>query len=330
MKKIKYRKKKSSHGYRLPETELIGLDPILDLLILALWTAYILGEKTVSLLLLAPPESGKTELMKKLRKNNGVHVLRRFTACGFIKDLLSGKMPLLFKSAKILGHILTYEFVNAFTYKASSVNSTIELINAYTEDGLSNESSYWIEGDALDDFENLKGGVIAGINPFGFFTSQKTRNVKANLYKGGLISRFLVASYTISEAMKSKIFDSITHGEYRTDRNFRDLIIENFPKKRVHVILPKRYAQEIRELASEIAEEYSQDLKTHALKGFRLTKSLISFVKTSALRDGRRVVNERDVERIKYLSNWMNLKMNKLKMSYPFTQMRARNELHRR
>lgn len=254
----RYSRKKPSPGYKLPETELIGLVPILDLLILVLWTAYILGEKTVSLLLLAPPELGKTELMKKFRKNRGVHVLRRFTACGFIKDLLSGRMPLLFKSAKILGHILTYEFVNAFTYKASSVNSTIELINAYTEDGLSNESSYWIEGDALDDFENLKGGVIAGINPFGFFTSQKTRNVKANLYKGGLISRFLVASYTISEAIKSKIFDSITQGEYRTDRNFRDLIIENFPKKRVHVILPRRYAQEIRELASEIAEEYAR------------------------------------------------------------------------
>ena len=74
---------------------------------------------------------------------------------------------------------------------------------------------HWIERDALDDFENLKGGIIAGINPFGFFT--ENRKVKANLYKGGLISRFLVASYSISNEMKSKIFDSITRGEYRTD-----------------------------------------------------------------------------------------------------------------
>lgn len=319
VKEKNYRKKKRSKKYDLPETELVGLEAILDLLILVLWTVYIKREKIVSLLILAPPESGKTELMKKFRKNNGVHVLRRFTACGFIKDLLAGKLRVLFSSSKILGYILTYELVNIFTYKPNSVDSTIELLNAYCEEGLSNESSYWIGGDELDAFENLKGGIIAGINPFGFFTSQETGRVRANLYKGGWISRLLVASFSNSEKMNIEIFDSITRGEYRTDRNFRNLIVENFPKKRVHVNLPEIYAQEIRELASELADEYSQDLRTHALKGFRLQKSLISLVKASALRDGRRRVFKRDVDRIKYLSQWLNLKMNKLKTHYPFS-----------
>ena len=299
-------------------TELEGLEVILDLIILVLWTSYIVGEKIVSILVLAPPESGKTELMKKIRYNIGVHVLRRFTACGFIKDLLAGRMSMRFKGAKILGHLLTYEFANTFTYKADSVNSTIELLNAFTEEGIANESSYWIEGDALEEFLDLKGGIIAGINPFGFFTSEKTRNVKANFYKGGCISRIPVASYRPSEELKKRIFDSITRGDYRPEKKFREKIIENFPKKRVYIALPKKYAARIRDLAVEVAEEYSKDLKDHALTGFRLQKILISLAKASALRDGRRIVNRRDVDRITYLSQWLNLKMNPLKPDYPF------------
>jgi len=316
--KKKFRKKKQPSGYKVPETELKGLKAILDLIILALWTSYILGEKIVSLLILAPPESGKTALMKKFRNNRGIHVLRRFTACGFIKDLLAGRMVLLFKKSKILGHILNYEFANTFTYKSDSVNSTIEMLNAFTEEGLANESSYWIEGDALEDFLDLKGGIIAATNPFGFFTSEKTRNVKATLYKGGCITRIPVASFTTTNEQKKRVFDSITRGDYRPDKKFKDEIIENFPKKRHQVKLPKKYAKKIRDLTVKVAEEYSKDLKDHTLTGFRLQKILIALVKASALRDGRKIVNSHDVDRITYLSHWLNLKMNPLKDDYPF------------
>jgi len=95
--KKKYQKKKSSPGYKIPMTELKGLEAVLDLIILAMWTPYVLGEKIVSLMILAPPESGKTEAMKKIRFNKGIYILRRFTACGFIKDLLANKIPILFK-----------------------------------------------------------------------------------------------------------------------------------------------------------------------------------------------------------------------------------------
>jgi hypothetical protein len=317
MKRKKYRKKKPSPGYRIPKTELVGLEPIFDLIALALWTAYILWEKPVSLVLLARNEFGKTEALKKIRKNKGVYARRRFTAFGLIKDLLSGKIRLLFKKEKILGHILTYELANIFSFKANTVDSTLQLLNAYCEEGLSNESAFWIKGNELDDYEGLKGGIILGANPFGFLTA-KTKRVKANLYKGGWISRLLVASYSLSEKMKARIFDSIQKEEHRLDKKFVDSIIEDFPKKRVHVILPARYSQEIRELAEEKAQEISEDLDDHAIIGFRLQKTLMTLVKASALRDGRCVVNQRDVERIKYLSQWFNLKMKNLKDKYPF------------
>lgn len=300
----------------MEKTELEGMEPIQDLLELTLNSAYVRGERTVSLLVVAEPESGKTELMKKYRKNNGVHIRRRFTAYGILTDLIQGKIHTLFNKPKILGHILVYDYSSIFAYKPNTVDSTIEFLDALTEEGLSLESSYWIKGDELKKFEGLKGGLIAGINTFGFFTS--TGKVKANLYKGGWFSRNVVVSFGMSAQLISKVFDSIRKGNYRYDRNFVSRIALKLPRKRIEVNLPKGLSEEIEELAREIAEEYSEDLKPHRLKGFRLHKSLISLVKASALRDGVRKVEEEDVERIRYLSNWMNLKMRKLKLKYPF------------
>jgi hypothetical protein len=181
---------------------------------------------------------------------------------------------------------------------------------------LSAESSYWIKGDELKEFDGLKGGVIAGINTFGFFTA--SMRVKANLYKGGWFSRNIVVSYGMSETLVSKVFDSIRKGKYRLDKNYVSEIGLRFPKKRTEVELHADLSEQIRDLARNVAEEYSEDLKPHKLRGFRLHKSLISLVKASALRDGRTRVNQEDVERIQCLSNWMNLKMRHLKIGYPF------------
>lgn len=67
---------------KLRKTELIGIQPIQDLVELTLWTAYIKYERVCSLLIVANPESGKTELLKKYRKNNGIHLTKRFSAYG--------------------------------------------------------------------------------------------------------------------------------------------------------------------------------------------------------------------------------------------------------
>ncbi|MDT8782290.1 MAG: hypothetical protein IAX22_06550 [Candidatus Bathyarchaeota archaeon] len=305
-------------NYILKETELLGMEIIQDLIELSLWSTYVKGERIVSLMIVAEPESAKTELMKKYSNNKGTITRRRFTSFGIIKDLLNKKSTLLFTSPKILGHIFVYDYATVFTFKANIVDNTIEFLDALTEEGLSAESAYWIEGEELKPYENLKGGVIAGINTFGFFTS--SGKVKSNLYKGGWFSRNIVVSYGVSEVIVTKIFDSITKGKYRYDQDLVKKITIKFPQKRTNVAIPDEYAKQIETLAREIAEEYSNDLKPHKLKGFRLHKSLISLVKASALRNGGKEVSEEDVERIKYLSNWMNLQLRHLKSEYPFNK----------
>jgi hypothetical protein len=309
--------------YELEKTELLGTEPIQDLIDLTIHTPYVKYERTNSLLLVSETEAGKTELIKKFRLNDGVHARRRFTAYGIIQDLLNEQIVPLFKSPKILGHILIYDYSNIFAYKQSTVDSTIEFLDAFTEDGLSAESSYWIKGSELEPFEGLKGGIIAGINTFGFFTSG--RKVRANLYKGGWFSRNIVTTYDISETLLTKIFDSIRRGEYRANRGFVKYIILQLPMERIDIGLPDEYAEQIADLARDLAEDYTRDLTPYKLKGIRLGKSLISLAKASALRENRSYVNADDVDRIRYLSQWMNLKLNNLKMNdYPFPVRQSR------
>lgn len=303
-------------AYELERTELLGTEPIQDLIDLAIHTAYVKYERIDSLLLVSETEAGKTELIKKFRKNKGVHPRRRFTAYGIINDIIDGHIKVLFNSPKILGHILVYDYSNVFSYKANTVDSTIEFLDALTEEGLAPESSYWIKGSELEQYEGLKGGIIAGINTFGFFTSG--RKVRSNLYKGGWFSRNLVTTYDISETLLTKIFDSVAKGKYREDREFVDYIILRLPMDRIDIQLPEKYAEKIGDMARELSEEYTKDLKPYRLKGIRLNKSLVSLAKASALREHRHSVNDNDYERIKYLSQYMNLKMNNLKMDYPF------------
>jgi len=300
----------------IKRTELIGLEPIQDLVELTLWTAYVKNEKPVSLMILAEPESGKTELLKKYRKNNGVYSVKRFSAYGIQKDLIEGKLNLLFDNPKILGHIMIYDFSAIWTFKPSSIDNTIAFLDALTEEGLSPESDYAFEYEALKPFDGVRGGIIAAINTQGFFTP-KHKQIRTNLLKGGFFSRMVLVSFGTSETLLQKIFESVEKGKYRPCKDYVSLIPLHFPRKRIDVEIPRKYAEDIHEIVEDIKEEIHEDLRVK-LKGIRLFKSLLTLAKASALREGRKTVNEKDVERIRYLSHWMNLKMRNLKRKYPF------------
>jgi hypothetical protein len=100
-------KKKEEEILKLKKTELIGIEPIQDIVELTMWTLYVKNEKPTSLMILAEPESGKTELIKKHRNNNGVYAVKRLTGYGIQNDLINGKIKLLFNNPKILGTYLS-------------------------------------------------------------------------------------------------------------------------------------------------------------------------------------------------------------------------------
>lgn len=300
----------------LKKTELIGLQPIQDPVELTLWTSYVRYEKPTSVMILAEPESGKTELIKKYRKNDGVYAVKRLTGFGIQNDLINGKINLRFNNPKILGHILIYDFSAIWSFKPSSIDNTIAFLDAFTEEGLSPESNYAFDYESLKPFEGVRGGIIAAINTIGFY-SPKHRQIKANLLKGGFFSRMLTVSFGTSEQLLAKIFDSVKEGKYRKDKDYVSLIPLHFPNKRIAVEISKQQTDDLHEIVDDIRSEIREDLKID-LKGIRLLKTLITLTKASALRDGRTIVNAEDIERINFLSHWMNMKMNNLKRKYSF------------
>jgi len=249
-KERKYRKKKRSKKYNLPETELIGMEAPQDAIELNFYTLHVKGEKPGKLVLIGDPESGKTVLMMKYRNNKGVIVRRRLTAYGITRELVKKELSLLYRNPMLLGTLMIYDFYNTLTFKANTVEATIEFLSALLEEGLSLESAYWIAGEDLEPYVGLKGGLIAGINTFGLFTT--SGKVKRQLFSGGWLSRTIPFSYSISETMNSKISDSISRNEYRSDRNFVDSIQLKFPKERIDIKLPRRFSVEIKNILVHI------------------------------------------------------------------------------
>jgi hypothetical protein len=303
----------------LRKTELIGIEPIQDLIELTLYTAYVKDERIVSLMIVAKPESGKTELGKKYRKNNGVIGLRRFSAYGVQKALIEGKFKPLFPISKILGHLLIYDFNYIFSYKMSTVDSTMAFLDALTEEGLQPQADYAISPDALEGYEGLRGGVIAFTHTLGFFTPRGKNRIKKNLLKGGFFSRNILVSYDLGASVFDRALEGLIEGDYRARKNYVDLIKLKLPLKRCDVSIHPKYSRELIEISKDIVEDIERDLGLREeIRGIRLAKSLIALAKASALRDGRRVVNAKDVRRIRFLSNWMNIKFNNLKTKYSF------------
>jgi hypothetical protein len=285
---------------KLPkETELIGVQSLLYMIELTLWSAYVEGARQVSLIILAKPETGKTEAPAKYVGNKGVVPIRRFSARGITEMLLDGvinsKEPVVF---------VISDLDALFKQKQVTVDKLVHFMNAVTWDGLTPEATWVIGYSELEKFMGFKAGFIAGITDEGFFTKHK--HVKANLLKGGFLSRTIIFSVNYSASQVSKILDEIFDGKH--SKKYVKHIRLDFPNKKIKVYLPKELRARLKALTQDIAQEY----KT---RGFRIGEHLMALAKASVLRDHRkfRVVTEEDVELIEHLSRWMNFEQNRLK-----------------
>jgi hypothetical protein len=281
------------------ETELIGVQSLLYMIELTLWSAYVEGARQVCLIILAKPETAKTEAPAKYVGNKGVIPIRRFSAKGITDMLIDGtinsKEPVVF---------IVPDLDALFKQKPVTVDKLVHFLNAVTWDGLTPEATYMIGYEELEEFIGFKAGIIAGITDEGFFT--KYKNVKANLTKGGFLSRMIIFSINLSASQVEKILSEIFDGKH--SRKFVKHIKLDFPNKKVKVYLPKNLRERLKALTRDIAQEYKA-------RGFRVAEHLMSLAKASVLRDKRRfrVVTDEDVDLIEHLSRWMNFEQNTLK-----------------
>ena len=259
---------------------------------LALYTAYIRNvPKPDSLLIIAKPESGKTEILKKFIPNKNVAYLSDVTAYGIERDYL----PKI-ESGEIR-HIIIPDLIKPLSRKESTVRTLITSMNGLIEEGIASVSTYATQRITP---KHVKCGIITAI------TGSELRDQRHNWGRLGFLSRIVPFSYSYGLQTVKRVFDSILGLAY-----LKEYDIElSIPREDRKITLPRKYARAILPSTTAIA----QAQRTY---GFRLQKQFQALLQASALERGRNVVNSRDVDRVLHLMNWVNFDEN------PITLRRA-------
>lgn len=275
-----------THGkapHRRAISGLTDLGPLIDIIRLTLLTAYIKNvPKPNSLIIIAKPESGKTEVMRKFGPYKNVAYLSDVTAFGIQRDLL-GKM----ESGEVR-HIMIPDLLKPLARKESTVNSFITMMNSLIEEGFAAMSTYATSG--LVTFKKaVKVGLITAI------TTDEFNDNRHNWKKKGFLSRTIPFSYSYGMNTVNKVFESILDLDYMKENEVK----LNIPRQDVEIKLPERYARSILPSTATIA-------KAQDTYGFRLQKQFQALLQASALDRGCKSVKRSDVDRVLHLMNWVN------------------------
>lgn len=262
--------------------DLKDLDPLVDMVRLTIYTGYLKDQKPNSLIVIAKPESGKTEVMKEFRINKNVAYLSDVTAFGIQRDYL-GKIE-----AGEVRHIIIPDLLKPLSRKESTVNSFITMMNSLIEEGVVALSTYATSG-LLSFTRPVKCGLITAI------TGDEFSDQRHNWQKKGFLSRTIPFSYCYGMGTVSKVFESILELDYVRERGIK----LDIPEKDVVIELPKKFARTILPSTTAIA-------RAQQTYGFRLQKQFQALLQASALESHRKTVNKTDVERVLRLMDWVN------------------------
>jgi hypothetical protein len=258
------------------------LEPLVEIVTLTLYTAYIKNiSKPNSLLIIAKPESGKTEVLKKFIRNKNIAYLSDATGFGIERDYLA-KIE-----AGEIRHIIIPDLLKPLSRKESTVRSFITLMNALIEEGVASASTYVTRRTSE---KHVKCGIITAI------TGEELRDQRHNWGRLGFLSRIVPFSYKYGMETVKKVFDYILGLDYLREH---DIELKHIPKHEKEIKLPRRFAQAILPSATAIA-------KAQDTYGFRLQKQFQALLQASALEKSRESVNSQDVGRLLPLMDWVN------------------------
>jgi hypothetical protein len=272
------------------------LEPLVEIITLTLYTAYIKNvPKPNSLLIIARPESGKTEVLKKFISNKNVAYVSDLTAYGLERDYLS-KIE-----AGEIRHIIIPDLLKPLSRKESTVKAFITSMNALIEEGVASASTYATRRISE---KHVKCGIVTAI------TGAELNDQRHNWGRLGFLSRIVPFSYSYGIETVKKVFDYVLGLDYLREHNIE---LKRIPKQDKVIKLPRRFAQAILPSTAAIA-------KAQETYGFRLQKQFQALLQASALEKGRKSVNSRDVDRLLPLMNWVNFD------EKPMTPVRRRSK----
>jgi hypothetical protein len=271
---------------------MIRTEALEEIISLCIASAYLNGDNSVSLLILAKPESGKTQTLREFSVNDGVCWLSDITYTGLI-NLLDKVKEGLVKT------ILIPDMLKLFGKNVSVRSNFLTLLNELIEEGIKSIMTY----DKTIDYPFfIRCNVISAITSTDFFQSRR-------LMGGiGFLSRVVPFSYKYSVDDVNEIFKLIMNGSNALE--FKKL---KLPKKKVKISIPMDLCERIKNnITLRVVERFKRRVGEEAY-GFRLQRNLQTLAKASALLNKRSEVIDKDVEKLEWLSEWINYDFNVLK-----------------
>jgi hypothetical protein len=260
---------------------MIGVEFLKKIIECALISPYIKGEKPISLLIVAKPESGKSSVMKQYRENKGIVYLTDCTAYGITRDILPKIVSGETKT------IMIPDLLTPMSKQTKTRNSFVAFLNNLIEEGVAKMTTYanvWNK--------DVNANVITAI------TDEALRDARHCWAKMGFLSRFIIFSYSYSIQKVVEIFKRYSTGG--VEQLSFDI---KLPEKQVDVTLPPEIADKLDPIAMKIGEQFK-------LYGFRAKINFRNLLKCLAVRNGREAVTEAEFEEFLELANYMNFEYN--------------------
>lgn len=261
---------------------MLEVEPLEDILELTLQSGHIKDERPLSLIIIANAESGKTEVMKEFRYNDGIVYLTDCTAHGITKEVL----PKIENGA--VTHIMIPDLLKPLSRNKATVNNLITFFNALIEEGVADISTY-AQG-MTHRVNDLRCGLITSITRDAFGDK---RHRWSSI---GFLSRALCFSYSYDQNKVRKIMNYIISQKHLEETEIK----LKFPKKLVDIELSKSLANRVQ----PFSYAFGQAARVY---GFRFQKQLQAMMKANAYLNGRKQCTLADYKKVEYLMNWMNL-----------------------
>jgi len=257
------------------------LDEVTELIKYVVYSDYLeLDEKkkevALSALIIARIESGKTSVVERFSKNDGILRVGDITAYGletvYIEEIKSGSVK----------RIIIPDLINPVNRKQETVNSLITFFNSYISwEGVGSIATYALQ---LKLDTPLKGSILTTI------AIQDYIKMESRLAAVGFISRLIPITYNYTQRAVEEILLDIADGK----DDWKDLLLK-FPDGKVNVELPAELARQLIPASEHIA-------KYSGAYGMRALKQLMTLVRCKALSEDRMVVTQEDVDRVIYLA----------------------------
>ena len=264
---------------------------------LTLYSAYVKGEKAVSLMVLSDrPESGKTEIVSKFYGNRGLAFLSDVTAYALWRDfkeqIESGELK----------HLVIPEFLAPLSRKSETVGSFISTLQMLVEEGVMEIHTGFLKPMKLASPTAI-GAIVC--MPRQAFAARRTE-----WELSGFLSRFLVVSYRYDDDTVMNIFNSIAEQEYIGDDHRIKL---ELPSEPIKIEIP----EDIRQMAKSFVIEQTETLRKRGRGyGFRELKNMNRLLCANVIFEdmqtgaNRVKVDTHDFEEVQRLSYLINEEFN--------------------